>query len=200
MFNKKRNYFELNDILSLRQKVIDMRQEFLETSIKKIENIENNALKESKQNHLQTNSFFDFDLPKFEIKDSLFFKKFDQKKQTMKPCLTKNTQMFSIEKFNEMFEYKINLSKNFPERKKQTIYEEDFSGICPKNFHNYFSKVFDIYVQNFLKLDPNIVEKNKKEIILDFFQTLEEFRRKLLENVNFNNLKEIKIVSDKSNN
>ena len=182
MFIKQnRNYFELNDILSLRQKIIDMRQDFLETYSLKIENIENSGLKKSKIDHLQTNSFFD--LPKLEIKDSLFFKKFDQKKPTMKPCFNNNTQMFSIEKFNEMIEYKINLSKNFPEIKKQSIYEEDLSGLCPKNFHNYFSKICDIYVQNCLKLDPTIIEKNKKEILFYFFQTLEEFIIKLLDNV-----------------
>lgn len=180
--NKNRNYFELNDILSFRQKIIDIRQEFLETYSIKIENIENSASLKSKPDQLRTNSFFEFDLPKLEIKDSLFFKKFNQKKPIMKPC-SNNTQMFSIEKFNEMVEYKINLSKNFPEIKKQSIYEDDLSGLCQKNFHNYFSKVCDIYVQNCLKLEPTTIEKNKKEIIFYFFQTLEEFRIKLLDNV-----------------
>ena len=159
-----------------------MRQEFLETYSIKIENIENSALKKSKLDQLQPNYCFDFDLPKLEIKDSLFFKKFDQKQPKMKPCLNL-TQMFSIEKSNEMVEYKINLSNNFPEIKKQSIYEENLSGLCPKNLHNYFSKVCDIYVQNCLKLEPTTIEKNKKEIIFYFFQTLEEFRIKLLDNV-----------------
>ena len=172
-------------MFSFRPKIEQIRQEMLDPHF--IENEkDDNILGKSKNGQISPKNFpLDFDSFTFEFKDSLFFKTFKKKNMTHTNCeiTFDNSEFFSTKKTDEMVEYLIKFSKNFPEINQQVIFDEDLNGICSQKIHLYFSKVFDVYLQKSYKLSSKTLENNQKEIVFSFFQPIEELKAKLIDNV-----------------
>lgn len=198
MFTREsKNDFDLKELLDYPKEFLEIKEQFIKNFMINNENMnDNDYLKkmqlmqkgndqilknaDGKDHHLELNSM------KFEFKDSIFFKTFKKHVSSKKiKNSTEQTNFTTIQINNDLTQYSISCSKNFPQIKAKINFEGDLTGFSSKEVNRYFCNCFDVFIQKCLKLSSNTLEKNQNDILPPLFQTIQDFSTIIIENVYF---------------